>query len=619
MRRWAWWTTFAVLAASLATACATPVGVDLANPREVQRELTESVLSSPDRFSAPTREFLTRMSLVQRWKDAPDETLLELHRGLAPTGDLDRLYALAELSFLRADQEKDRAHALAAALYAYAFLFGKNGNEARHELDPFDPRIQVARNLYNRGLTVGLEPPGQRLVVDLSSRRLALPFGTLDVTSSAPDFVWAGWSLTDFAPVADYRVRGLDNRYRKAGIGAPLAAHLGEEVHPTPEGALVAKRLRVPVTAFLRVDDVRAQLASGHVAGKLDLYSEDVRPDLVVDGDDVPIELEKSSSLAYMLEGAPVWDFGLMGFRLGDYLPGQAERLVLLHPHQPGRIPLVLVHGTFSSPATWAQMVNELENDPEISKRYEIWLFIYNSGNPIPYSAGLLAQTLKDVVQSLDPQGTDPALQRMVIVGHSQGGLLTKLMTVHSGDAFWNRIARKPIDQVDLDPDTRALLQRSMFYEPLPFVKRVIFLSTPHHGSYLSDFRVTSLISRLVQLPARITKLTYDLATKGSEEFYLTSLDRMPTSLDNMSSRNRALTTLAALPIAPGIRYNSIIAVSGDGPYEDGGDGVVKYQSAHIEGAESEKVVKSGHSVQMTQEGIQEVRRILIEHAEKAP
>ena len=96
-------------------------------------------------------------------------------------------------------------------------------------------------------------------------------------------------------------------------------------------------------------------------------------------------------------------------------------------------------------------------------------------------------------------------------------------------------------------------------------------------------------------------------------------MQRLPTSIDNMSPNHPFVKTISTIPIAPGVSAHSIIAVKGDGPVESGSDGVVKYQSAHIEGAESEKVVKSGHSVQMTQEGIQEVRRILIEHAEKAP
>ena len=613
------------LAALLAVpiACATPVGVDRVSPREVQRELTESGLSS-DRPSAPTRELLTRLELREAFDEDPDATLATLREGLAPTGDADRLFALSELSFLQAERTHRADAALAAAVYAYAFLFASEIDPTR---DAFDPRIQIARHLYNRGLTRGLATPDRHKFA-IASGRHPLAFGTVDVVVEPGATDWFGWQLENFLPAADFRVRGLQNRYRQAGIGAPLSASLDRQVagQPPPGASHVAPRLRVPVTAFLRFDDVRVGLASGHLVGHLELYSEDQRSKLEVNGRAVPLELEKSSSFAAMLEGAPIWDFGLAGFRLGDYLPvgGPADRLVMLYPYQPGRIPLVLVHGTFSSPATWAQLVNELENDPEISKRYQIWLFIYNSGSPVPYSGGILVATLRDVVKELDPNGTDRALHEMVVVGHSQGGLLTKLTVVNSGNHFWDRISKRPLDQLELPPESRELLQRSLFFEALPFVKRVVFMSTPHHGSYLSDFKLVSWLARLVQMPARVTKLMIDLTTHGGDEFLVTKLNRMPTSLDNMASNNRFLRALAELPIAPGVQANSIIALRSDGPALEGGDGVVKYKSAHIDGVESEKVVfGSGHSVQEKQEGIQELRRILLEHAgvarEQAP
>jgi pimeloyl-ACP methyl ester carboxylesterase len=275
----------------------------------------------------------------------------------------------------------------------------------------------------------------------------------------------------------------------------------------------------------------------------------------------------------------------------------------------------VLVHGTFSSPATWAQLVNELENDPEIGTHYQIWLFLYNSGNPIAYSGGVLADTLTAVLAELDPAQRDPALRRMVIAGHSQGGLVTKLMVVRSGDAFWRNASSQPFDEVKLDPGTRALLRRSLFYEPLPFVERVIFLSTPHHGSYLSDYSVAGWLSRLVKLPVQLTQLGVNVAKEGQDALLLQRLNRLPTSLDNMRAGNPFLETLSGLPIDPHVTAHSIIPVEGSGPFADGADGVVRYRSAHIEGVESELVVQPwNHSVQENPLGIGEVRRILVEH-----
>ena len=152
---------------------------------------------------------------------------------------------------------------------------------------------------------------------------------------------------------------------------------------------------------------------------------------------DVPLELEPTAALAYGLEGAPIWDFEIAGFRFVE--PGQilGDGLIMMHPYREGRIPVVLVHGTASSPARWAEMYNELMHDPMVGGRFQFWLFQYNTGQPILYSAMLLRRALKNIVNEVDPQGQDAALQRMVIIGHSQGGLLTKLMAVKSGNRFW--------------------------------------------------------------------------------------------------------------------------------------------------------------------------------------
>lgn len=598
-------------------ACSTPVGVERAHPREVHRELTANALNS-GQPSAPTRELLTRLDLLAAFDRDPDGTIATLHEGLAPAGDLDRLFALAELSFLAARDGRRRDHALAAAVYAYAFLFGGEGPP----VDVFDPRLQTARGLYNRGLTLGLAGEHRSEVV-IAAVRAPLPFGAIDVGVDSDETQWFGWRLDRFVSAADFRVRGLRNRYRTPGIGAPLTATLGPPLDgvPAPPGArFVPARLRVPVTAFLHLDDVRAGIASGHVVGRLELFGADEHTELIVDGQVVPRERETSSSLAYMLEGAPIWEFGFAGFRLGDLLPVTAtEQLVMLHPYQPGRIPLVLVHGTFSSPATWAELVNELENDPEIAPRYQPWLFLYPTGNPIAYSGGVLVETLRNAIATLDPQGGDPALRRMVVVGHSQGGLLAKLLVVDSGDRFWAGVSRRPIEELALAPESVAILRRSLFFTPQPFIGRVVFMATPHGGSHLSDFRVASWLSRLVQTPASLTQLTLDFVTHGRDALVMRSVSRLPTSLDNMSSRNPFLRTLHELPIAPGVPAHSIIAVRGGPPPEGRGDGVVRFESAQLPGVASELVVDSGHSVQTRQRAIQELRRILLEHAEAAP
>ncbi|MGH7847015.1 MAG: esterase/lipase family protein, partial [Candidatus Binatia bacterium] len=318
------------------------------------------------------------------------------------------------------------------------------------------------------------------------------------------------------------------------------------------------------------------------------------------------------------LEGAPIWDFEIAGFRSGDFTVGDAnlrQGLFMLHPHRAGRMPLVLVHGTASSPARWAELVNELENDARFWQNYEIWLFMYNTGSPIAYSALLLREALVNLVAELDPEGKDSGLKNMVVAGHSQGGLLTKMMVIDSGMELWPFSV--PPEQLDVSSETRELLTRGLIIKPLPFVKEVIFIATPHHGSYQALGLFGDLASWLVNLPGRFTKMSIDILTLQKQGALLGPFTGIPTSITNMNPNNRFIQSLSAIPFADGVVAHSIIAVQGDGPPEKGDDGVVKYTSAHIDGVASEKVVRSSHSTQGHPDTIQEVKRILVERAKE--
>ena len=139
--------------------------------------------------------------------------------------------------------------------------------------------------------------------------------------------------------------------------------------------------------------------------------------------------------------------------------PVFGDGLVLLHPYRPGQIPVVLIHGTASSPARWAEMVNELDNDPVLRERVQFWLFTYNTSNPIVLSARHLRDALRSAVTDLDPDGRDPALRHMVLIGHSQGGLLARLMVTDSGTRFWDNVSSVPLSELKATPEARELLR----------------------------------------------------------------------------------------------------------------------------------------------------------------
>ena len=587
--------------------CATtPVGVKQLDARTVHRNLTANVISAGEP-SFPTRNVLFARNLVERFRKEPEKALAELHKFAVAEGDRDTFFALAELSFLHAEDSGDRSYAFAAALYSWAFLFGDGAPDA------FDPRLRVAVDLYNRGLTEGLSTP-DRKIVDVRGGTFPLPFGELVVSFDSASLEWNGRHLSRFLPVAELEVRGLENRFRSPGIGAPLAAYAGAE-DPDHATGIIAPRLRIPATALLRVEHVREQLTSGHVSATLELHS-DPHPEWIEIGNRrVPLEREETATIAAMLADAPIWKQELAAFLGSVSTQFDKGRLIALRPHRAGGIPVVFVHGTASNPGRWAEMVNVLDNDERIYARFEPWFFFYNSGSPIIYSSYLLRKALRDAVAEFDPSGSDACLHDMVVVGHSQGGLLTKMTVVDSGDLFFRAVSSRPLDELRLSGADRELVRAITFVEPLPFVKRVVFIATPQRGSFLSSWTsIRRLVGSLVSFPRRVTELTSSLVSLNPSAFTVDAFEGI-TAVDNMSPSHRFIKNLSQLPIAPGVAAHSIIAVQGDGPIESGDDGVVEYSSAHIDGVESEKVVRSSHSTQANPETIEEVRRILLLHA----
>lgn len=595
--------------ALLSAACATPVGIIRSGTEEAHRELTADALSA-GRPSEWSTQVLHRNGLFDRFEKEPGAALAELHALLKSRFTPERLFALAELSFLHAERSRQREYYLAAAAYAYAFLLPEREES---EIRGVDPRARLAVDLCNLGISRGLrEPGGEAVVLDPGTRRL--PFGELTLTVEPSQFLWSGYRFTRFIPVGEFVVRGLRNRYRQAGVGAPLAA----EVEPADSGPAaegkrrrIPPRIKVPVTVFVRFAEPLRSVLEGKLQAQVELYVFDQTATVRVGSREVPLEFQPTATLAYQLEGAPVWDTEIAGFRFAErQLFG--DGIIMLHPYRPGRIPVVLVHGTASSPARWAEMFNELQNDPVLGSRYQFWLFQYNTGQPILYSAMLMRRALRAAVAEADPDGQDPALRRMVLIGHSQGGLLAKLMAIDSGTRFWDNVSHEPFAQFQAPPETRALLQEAMFFEPFPGVARVVFVATPHRGSYRSTGWTLGIVRRLVNLPGRLVSQVQGLLV--DPRFAHLQMSRVPTSVDNMNPGHPFIRALAASPVDPRITAHSIIAVKKAGRPLRQTDGVVAYESAHVEGVESELVIRSSHSVQGTFEAIEEVRRILRVH-----
>jgi pimeloyl-ACP methyl ester carboxylesterase len=587
--------------------CATPVGVTSLGMNSGYEQIDRSALNSSD-YSSYTATVLHRYDLERFYAKKPTPCLIQLHELACADDRDDVLFALAELAFLQGkDGRRDTVdgHELvaknyfaASAIYAYLFL-GR-----LEKADPkaaFDRRFRLACDLYNRSLghiiaqrkgTVAEMPP----VIWLPVGSIRLQPGVTDLPKPLSEYV-------EVSSADHYKVSGLSVRNRMAGMGTPLV--------------LISKRksesgiinVGFAATVFMRIRGDLADFKTGSLLSEVDVYSSTSTHSIEVNGRVIPLEQDITTPIAYTLSNPLYWQiekalfrFGKSAFEPGIYQP---------QPSKPGKIPILWVHGTMSSPVWWAEMWNTLMGDPVLRDNYQHWFYLYDSGKPIILSFAHLRKSIDEFVKKRDPEGKDPALQQMVVIGHSQGGLLTKATAVNTGDELIRAATGKTLAELKLSPEDEKLARAYTMFTPLPQVKRVVFIATPHRGSFLASNLARNVVKWFMSLPQQTVKTTAEvmqLIPKKSQ------MSIAATSLDSMSPENPGLLALAEIPVSPPIKAHSIIAIDGDETPPDGDDGVVKYSSAHVTGVESELVVRSYHSCQDKPKTIEEVRRILLEH-----
>jgi pimeloyl-ACP methyl ester carboxylesterase len=421
------------------------------------------------------------------------------------------------------------------------------------------------------------------------------------------------WGPSDFSRlvIADPNIRTkLRQQYRCEGLGVPLIA-IREKEDP--------ERFHLPQSHFAATANLKTECQCnqcGQQTWTLELANPLVISCTSAGGRPTRLAGDLSATSRYLL-GRTKRTY------LTDFLrPGTSTaeaKLILLEPYQRGKIPLVFIHGLLSDPMTWADLYEAAKADPELRDRYQFWTFQYPTGDAFLRSASILRRELATAVACSDPDGTDTALPQMVLVGHSMGGLLSKLQITSSDDRIWSAFATRPFDAVQATPETREELQRIFFFEPSAHVRRVVFIGTPHNGAVMANRLIGRIGSYLVRVPEERKReyeallsanpgLIRDFASKG-----------IPTSVDMLEPDNPLLNALARLPVAPCVTTHSIIGTGGCGLCREPSDGVVPTASARVRGVESEILVDEDHEhLHHAPETIQEVLRILHRHLQCA-
>jgi pimeloyl-ACP methyl ester carboxylesterase len=596
------------------------VGIKPADISQRYAALDRTALDS-DRPSEMTLAFLKQRDLFEQWRTDPEGLIGRLDAKYRQEPGLGTLLALVELSHLQARRlssqpGKAAAYDLSCTLYAYLFVFDPRVAPPKgHML----PNSCMALEFYNRSLSRYLLHARRENIRFAQGMRLPMAVGSLELKERRNGLPFDPEEFSTFHLAFEYAVTGLDVNYSVPGLGAPLI------VVREPRGAKGARsedrfltRIRqvLAATFFLRIETEPAAGESGApvYGARVELY-DPMRESTVRVGDAVvPLETDTTTPLAWMAANAPPPQ-GIKGLMDPDALK-DVQGLYMLQPYQKDKIPVVFVHGLISSPMTWLPMVNGLMGDPRLRERYQFWYFSYPTGNPVFYSAATLRQSLEAARQAFDPDGTNPYFNDMIIVGHSMGGLLTKAMVQDSGDALWSSVSKVPVGELDVSPETREVVDRVFFFKPLPFVTEAVFIATPHRGSEMALGTIGQIGRSLVTLPVKLVAMGGTLLKALAANSKL-QLKGAPTGVDALSPKNPMLITSAGLPVA--VPYHSIIGNEEAAGVKGGSDGVVPYWSSSMPGAVSELVVKSGHGAHENPLAIREVRRIMLEHADRSP
>lgn len=435
----------------------------------------------------------------------------------------------------------------------------------------------------------------------------SLPWGRAITVGSGTGAWTLRGKLEPGAPAVEREYLATDNlrfqgKYAKQavrpGVGAALVAI-------SPENKDYRKsydppRVHAPLTAVLRFE--------GKKNVTLELHDPFQEETIAIAGRTPPLAADFGAPVSMFIAVARPDKLGLIRL-LNPQKYSDTARLVRLQKYDKDRIPVLFVHGLQDTPVTWAPMYLSLVSDPEIRKRYQFWAFSYPSGYPYPYSASLLRKELDGIKR------TFPGHKDMVIVGHSMGSLVSRLMVTDAQDKLWRNLFGHAPEQTKFSGPSRQLLLDALVFNHRKEIRRAIFISAPHKGSDLASNWIGRLGSRLVRVPSFLADARDAVSSVVVADSASMVLERAPNSIDTLSPNNRFVKEISAMPIAPGVTYHSIMGDRGKGDTPNSSDGVVPYWSSHLEGAASEKIVPSHHSAHQNPEGIEEVRRILKLHA----
>ncbi len=395
-------------------------------------------------------------------------------------------------------------------------------------------------------------------------------------------------SLNELITVGDYSTKQLNNVYTRGGVGVPVVAVVQRQ------SSVPFQHSRQSFAATLLLRPAQSDMNAHDSSALLELYDPLRTSGFATGQGNLPLAIDTTAPLARTLTIAK--RNYLQSFLQPGLVTPDQEGLFMLTPYQPGKIPIICIHGLLSDRLTWANLVNEVCSRPELEDRYQFWSFEYPTGEAFLRSAVLLRRQLAELRMQVDPNGTEPALDHVVLIGHSMGGLISKMQITESENQVWSSMSQQDFNSVVMLPAVRERLSQMMFFNPSPMIDRVVFIGTPHRGSALAQRAVgrigTLLVKEPEELKSQHDRLVHDNPSVFSQEYSR----RVPTSIDLLNPDSCLLQAIDRLSVNPSVKIHSIVGTGNWMPGYGDSDGVVPVSSAQFARAESECLINGKHA-----------------------
>jgi triacylglycerol esterase/lipase EstA (alpha/beta hydrolase family) len=492
-----------------------------------------------------------------------------------------------------------KQHLTAAARAQPLVALGNDLSAAKISLNALEqrPNDSAAQRIYNFSVGRAVENL-ERAKIQPWQHRIDIVNDGSNYTLTTPKPIDSQHdpSRYDLFPTDSLKISGQFFKTRSSvqGIGAPLVAVARAE-NPQFRQQYRLPRVYAPVTAAIRFSGQKAELD----------FVDPMKTDrIALNKRTFPLAIDFSAPTAMLIARERPERLGFSRV-MDPQKYADTARLCQLQQYDPTRIPVIFVHGLQETGASWAPMIDSLRDNPWIRKRYQFWFYSYPSGYPYPYSAALFRRDLGGIDRAF------PNHKRVLLIGHSMGGMICRLMITDAGDKIWRDFFATSPANTPLANDTRKLLEEALVFNHRPEVQRVIFISTPHRGSKFAAGPIGRIGAALVRTPRSFTSIYASTKPLLVTDPAARTLKRMPNSVDTLEPNDRFVLAVDKLPITPGIPYHSIMGDRGRGDAPNSSDGIVPYWSSHLDGAKSELIVNSGHGAQYNPQAIGEVIRIL--------